>query len=50
MPRMYCAAMANNLNFGLIDVNAEEHIINAYNYITVDYGFTVPYYMHMKDG
>ena len=50
MPRIYCAAQANGINLGLIDVDFYENIIQAFNYLTVDYGFTVPYYVHMKNG
>jgi len=50
MPRMYCAAKSLGVNMGFIDLFMDELILEAYNYKTVDYGFTVPYYVYIKNG
>jgi len=50
MPRMYCSAKALGVNMGFIDLFLDELILEGFNYKTVDYGFTVPYYVYIKDG
>lgn len=47
---MYCASKALGINFGLVDLGSQELMLEGFNYKTVDYGFTVPYYIHIKDG
>lgn len=50
MPRVYCVAKAMGFNLGVLDYNLEEHVIEGFNYKTVDYGFSVPYYIIMHKG
>lgn len=47
---MYCLANSNDINFALIDVDANEMLRESFNYKTVDYGFSVPYYIYVTNG